>query len=121
MPVLKFRNGQQPGVTAQRRRTPAEIEQIAAAFAGSGLTRTEFCRREHLGLGTLNRYLQRQHPDVASGPADGRLREVPLVRPDSSFSYFIPPLPSSENTITVTAQNTRSDADAHLSASLCLL
>lgn len=60
----------QPGVATQRRRTPAEIEQIAGAFAGSGLTRTEFCRRQHLGLGTLNRYLQgqrREEMDTASG------------------------------------------------------
>jgi hypothetical protein len=31
--------------------------------------------------------------------------EVPLVRPDGGFSFFTPPLPSGENTITVTAQN----------------
>jgi hypothetical protein len=71
----------QPGVTAQRRRAPAEIEQIAAAFAGSGLTRTEFCRREHLGLGTLNRYLQRQHQDVDSVPAGGGLVPIEVADP----------------------------------------
>jgi hypothetical protein len=48
----------QTGVTTQRR-TRAEIEQIVAEFAGSGLNRTEFCRRQHMSLGTLNRYLQR--------------------------------------------------------------
>jgi hypothetical protein len=71
----------QPGVTAQRRRTPAEIEQIAAAFAGSGLTRTEFCRRQHLGLGTLNRYLQRPSQEVERGPASGGLVSVEVAGP----------------------------------------
>ena len=71
----------QPGVTAPRRRAPAEIEQIAAAYAGSGLTRTEFCRREHLGLGTLNRYLQRQHQDVDSGTAGGGLVPIEVADP----------------------------------------
>jgi hypothetical protein len=47
------------GVTAPRRRTRTEIEQLVAEFAGSGLNRTEFCRRRRIGLGTLNRYLQR--------------------------------------------------------------
>ena len=79
----------QPGVTAQqRRRAPAEIEQIAAAFAGSGLTRAEFCRREHLGLGTLNRYLQRQHQDVDSGAVGGRL--VPIEVADSKVETHEP-------------------------------
>ena len=34
-------------------------------------------------------------------------QEVPVVRPDGSFSYFTPPLPSGENLITVTAQDAR--------------
>jgi hypothetical protein len=71
----------QPGVTAQRRRTPAEIEQIAAAFAGSGLNRTEFCRRQHLALGTLNRYLQRQHQDVEMDTASGGMVSVEVADP----------------------------------------
>lgn len=42
-----------------KRRTPAEIEQVVGAFAESGLNRSQFCRREGLTLGTLNRYLKR--------------------------------------------------------------
>ncbi len=34
-------------------------------------------------------------------------QEVPLIRPDGSFSYFTPPLPVGENVITVTAQNAK--------------
>ena len=47
------------GVTHKRRRTAAEIERIAGAFAESGLNRSQFCQREGLTLGTLNRYLKR--------------------------------------------------------------
>jgi hypothetical protein len=71
----------QPEFTVQRRRTPTEIEQIAAVFAGSGLTRTEFCRREHLGLGTLNRYLQRQHQEVDRGTTGDGLVSVEVADP----------------------------------------
>jgi hypothetical protein len=71
----------QPGVTAQRRRTPAEIEQMAAGFAGSGLSRTEFCRREHLGLGTLNRYLQRQRQNADTATRSGGLVAVEVAGP----------------------------------------
>lgn len=34
-------------------------------------------------------------------------REVPMVTTDGSFHYFTPPLPTGENTITVTAQNSQ--------------
>jgi hypothetical protein len=58
-----------------RRRTRSEIEQIAAEFAGSGLNRTEFCRRQRMSWGTLNRYLRlREH-----GAADGGLVAVELA------------------------------------------
>jgi transposase-like protein len=46
-------------VAVQRRRSPAEIQQIVGEFAQSGLRRTEFCRRHGMTLGTLHRYLQR--------------------------------------------------------------
>src|SRR3984893_11869518 len=52
-------------VVEKRRRTPAEIEQIVCEFEGSGLNRSQFCRRQGLTLGVLNRYLQRRQ--VASG------------------------------------------------------
>jgi hypothetical protein len=68
----------QTGVTAQRRRTPAEIEQIAAQFADSGLNRTEFCRQQRMSLGTLNRYLKR-HECAAQGAGHGELVAVELA------------------------------------------
>ena len=33
--------------------------------------------------------------------------EVPYIAADGSFQFFTPPLPNGENTITVTAQNTK--------------
>lgn len=56
-------------VMGKRRRTPAEIEQIVCGFESSGLNRSQFCRRQGLTLGVLNRYLQRRH--AASGMANG--------------------------------------------------
>ena len=54
-------------LTTQLRRTRAEISQIVAAFAGSGVSRTEFCRRHRIGLGTLNRYLKQQGRESDTG------------------------------------------------------
>lgn len=65
---------EQKGVTAQRRRTQAEIEQIVTEFEGSGLRRAEFCRRHGISLGTLNRYLKR-----IRGQSDGIHAQAGLV------------------------------------------
>ena len=51
----------------QRRRTSAEIEQIVAEFADCGLKRSEFCRRQGMTLGTLNRYLKRLRAGSSTG------------------------------------------------------
>ena len=48
----------QPEVSTKQRRTSAEVKQIVAGFASSGLTKVEFCRREHISSGTLYRHLQ---------------------------------------------------------------
>ena len=69
----------EPGVTVQRRRGPAEIEQIVAEFAQSGLRRTEFCRRHGMTLGTLHRYLRRMRGESGSGTAKGGLVPVEVA------------------------------------------
>ncbi len=66
------------GVTEQRRRTRTEIKQLVAEFAGNGLNRTEFCRRQHMSLGTLNRYLRRE-ASGQDGSAHGGLVAVELA------------------------------------------
>ena len=64
------------GVPVQRRRSPAEIAEIVAGFAKSGLNRTEFCQGQRMSLGTLNRYLQRE---ADRGAVDGGLVAVELA------------------------------------------
>jgi transposase-like protein len=65
------------GVSVQQRRTRSEIAQIVEQFAESGLTRSEFCRRHGLCLGTLNRHLKRMSASKVT-PRDG-LVAVELV------------------------------------------
>jgi hypothetical protein len=66
-------------VMGKRRRTAAEIEQIANEFAGSGLNRSQFCRRQGLTLGTLNRYLMRLRSQSSGGATSGGLVPVELA------------------------------------------
>ena len=57
----------QPGVSTKQRRTSAEVKQIVAGFASSGLTKVEFCRREHISSSTLFRHLpQAQETSTAA-------------------------------------------------------
>ena len=44
--------------TERRRRSPAEVAAVVAAFEQSGLSRTEYCRQHGLSLSTLNRHRQ---------------------------------------------------------------
>src|SRR5215471_15814492 len=48
----------QPEVSTKQRRTSAEVKQIVAGFASSGLTKVEFCRRAQISSSTLFRNLQ---------------------------------------------------------------
>jgi hypothetical protein len=66
-------------VGGKRRRTPAEIEQIVCEFESSGLNRSQFCRRQGLTLGVLNRYLQRRHAASGSGASGDGLVGVELA------------------------------------------
>lgn len=70
---------EETAVPVLQRRTRAQIEQIVAEFAASGVTRTEFCRRQHIGLSTLNRYLKPQQEEAATGTAHGALVAVELA------------------------------------------
>ncbi|MGA9206536.1 MAG: hypothetical protein WB347_01970 [Terriglobales bacterium] len=66
-------------VAVQRRRGPAEIEQLVAEFVQSGLRRSEFCRRHGMTLGTLNRYLKRMRGEGENGGTTGGLVAVELA------------------------------------------
>jgi hypothetical protein len=78
----------QAGVTVQGRRTRTEIEQLVAEFAGSGLNRTEFCRRQRMSLGTLNRYLQRKEAGQ-NGTAHGGLVAVELAGAKATTGHHV--------------------------------
>jgi transposase-like protein len=47
-----------PVLTVRRRhrRSRVEVAQVAASYAQSGLSRSEFCRQHGLSLSTLNKY-----------------------------------------------------------------
>ena len=51
---------QSDAVVVQRRRGPAEIQQLVAEYESSGLTGVEFCRYKGLSLATLARYRKKQ-------------------------------------------------------------
>lgn len=56
------------------RRTPAEIQQIVGDFEGSGLNRSQFCRRQGLTFGVLNRHLRRLGSTYRGGAtSDGQV------------------------------------------------
>jgi hypothetical protein len=68
-------------VSAHKRRTRAEVQQLVAEFVSSGLRRSEFCRSRGLSFGTLNRHLKKQRWKNKSRAASaaGRLVPVELV------------------------------------------
>ena len=47
-------------LSASKRRTRAEVQQLVAEFVSSGMRRSEFCRSRGLSFGTLNRHLKKQ-------------------------------------------------------------
>lgn len=68
------------GVVRKSRRAPAEIEQIVSEFEVSGLNRSQFCRRQGLTLGTLNRYLKRLRAGSNCGASTAALLAVELAQ-----------------------------------------
>lgn len=51
----------------RRYRSRSEATALVAEFAGSGLTRREFCERNDVSLNTLNRYLNRRRQAKPEG------------------------------------------------------
>ena len=47
-------------LSAPRRRTRAEVQELVAEFVSSGLRQNEFCRRRGLSLSTLARHLKKR-------------------------------------------------------------
>src|ERR1017187_10726553 len=71
-----------PSVRRRLRRSRAEVAQIVASYAQSGLSRSEFCRQHGLSLSTVNRYRQQaSHRDaLAPTPLPHNIAELSLAR-----------------------------------------
>ena len=48
-------------LSAPKRRTRAEVQQLVAEFASSGMRRSEFCQSRGLSFSTLDRHLKKLH------------------------------------------------------------
>jgi hypothetical protein len=65
-------------LSAPKRRTRAEVQQLVAEFMGSGMRRSEFCQSRGLSFGTLNRHLKKQRWKRPSRAASSASRLVPV-------------------------------------------
>jgi hypothetical protein len=61
-------------LSAPKRRTRAEVQQLVAEFVSSGMRRSEFCQSRGLSFGTLDRHLKKRRWKKA-----GRLVPVELA------------------------------------------
>lgn len=68
----------------RRRRTRAEVEQLAAEFEASGLSQAEFCRNHGLSLSTLSRWKRRLRQGETAGVT--RWVAVEVAGPDQRKS-----------------------------------
>jgi len=68
-------------VSAHKRRTRAEVQELVAKFMSSGMRRSEFCRSRGLSFGTLSRHLKgrRWRRKSSAASSTGRLVAVELV------------------------------------------
>jgi hypothetical protein len=65
-------------LSAPKRRTRAQVEQLVAEFVSSGMRRSEFCRSRRLSFGTLNRHLKEQRWKRKSRVVSSASRLVPV-------------------------------------------
>src|SRR5438034_10007123 len=76
-------------LSAPKRRTRAEVQQLVAEFVSSGMRRSEFCQSRGLSFSTLDRHLKkrrwkRRHRLVSSS---GRLVKVELATKKSPTQH----------------------------------
>src|SRR6266567_5261066 len=65
-------------LSAPKRRSAVEVQQLVAEFVSSGMRRSEFCRSRGLSFGTLNRHLKKRRWKRKSRPASAAGRLVPV-------------------------------------------
>src|SRR6266404_3504841 len=67
-------------LSASRRRTRVEVQQLVAEFMSSGMRRSQFCRSRGLSFSTLDRHLKKRRWKKRRRPVSsaGRLVKVEL-------------------------------------------
>src|SRR5437660_6670030 len=68
-------------LSAPKRRTRAEVQQLVAEFVSSGMRRSEFCQSRGLSFSTMDRHLKKRRwkKKARSAPADGQLVQVEMA------------------------------------------
>ena len=67
-------------ISASKRRTRTEVQQLVAEFVSSGMRRSEFCRSRGLSFGTPDRHLKKRRGkrESTKASAAGQLMTVEL-------------------------------------------
>jgi hypothetical protein len=65
-------------LSAPKRRTRAEVQQLVAEFVSSGMRRSEFCQSRGLSFSTLNRHLKKRRWKRRHKPNSSAGRLVPV-------------------------------------------
>ena len=76
-------------VSAHKRRTRAEVQELVAEFMSSGMRPSEFCRSRGLSFGTLDRHLKKRLWKKRRRPVSsaGRLLKVALAAKKSPTQH----------------------------------
>ena len=65
-------------LSAPKRRTRAEVQQLVAKFVSSGMRRSEFCESRGLSFSTLDRHLKKRRWKRRRRPVSSAGRLVPV-------------------------------------------
>jgi hypothetical protein len=65
-------------VTAHKRRTRAEVQELVAEFMSSGMRRSEFCQSRGLSFSTLDRHVKNRRWKRRRRPVSSAGRFVPV-------------------------------------------
>jgi len=65
-------------MSARRRRTRAEVQQLVAEFVSSGMRRSEFCQSRGLSFSTLDRHLKKRRWKRRRRPTSSASRLLPV-------------------------------------------
>src|SRR5208282_3740989 len=88
-------------LSAPKRRTRAEVQQLVAEFVSSGMRRSEFCQSRGLSFSTLDRHLKklrwkRRHKPISSAgrlvPVEFGRQEIAEAEVRDYFSTILPGL-----------------------------